>query len=461
MSTDRQTTTDVRVWSIGSRKGQRGVTYDVRWSAAGKPHRTARRTRALADGFRAELLSATRRGETFDIATGLPVSMLPKEAGYSWFEHACAFVDVRWPRSAPRSRQSRADALATVTPALMKQEGGRPAPAELRQALYGWAFIRTVREAGPPPAHLADALEWLGLASLPLSALEDATVAHAALDALTLRADGKPAAANTIARKRAVFYAALKYAVELGRLDAHPLDRIQWTAPKVAEAVDRRSVVDHARARALLAAVRDQGATGRHLEAFFGCLYYSALRPSEAIALTRADLQLPEQGWGELALNHSDPATSRQWTDDGVRSRRQLKHRGKDEVRFVPVPPPLTALVQRHLAEHGTTPDGRLFRSPRGGPLAEAVYGRAWREARRRALTSAEVASPLAARPYDLRHAAVSTWLNAGGPATQVAEWAGHSVHVLLKVYAKCIVGQDDAARRRIGDALEGDGSDV
>jgi hypothetical protein len=36
----------------------------------------------------------------------------------------------------------------------------------------------------------------------------------------------------------------------------------------------------------------------------------------------------------------------------------------------------------------------------------------------------------------------------------QVAEWAGHSVHVLLKVYAKCIDGQDEAARRRIEAAL-------
>ncbi|WP_436837497.1 hypothetical protein [Micromonospora rifamycinica] len=34
-------------------------------------------------------------------------------------------------------------------------------------------------------------------------------------------------------------------------------------------------------------------------------------------------------------------------------------------------------------------------------------------------------------RPYDLRHAAVSLWLNAGMPAIQVAQWAGHSVHVL------------------------------
>ena len=60
----------------------------------------------------------------------------------------------------------------------------------------------------------------------------------------------------------------------------------------------------------------------------------------------------------------------------------------------------------------------------------------------------------MARRPYDLRHAAVSLWLNAGVPATQVAEWAGHSVNVLLRVYAKCIYGQDEAARQRVQAAL-------
>ncbi|MFF3853541.1 hypothetical protein [Micromonospora sp. NPDC002575] len=48
----------------------------------------------------------------------------------------------------------------------------------------------------------------------------------------------------------------------------------------------------------------------------------------------------------------------------------------------------------------------------------------------------------------------MSLWLNVGVPATQVAQWAGHSVHVLLKVYASCIDGQDDAARKRIEGAL-------
>ena len=63
-------------------------------------------------------------------------------------------------------------------------------------------------------------------------------------------------------------------------------------------------------------------------------------------------------------------------------------------------------------------------------------------------------ASPLAARPYDLRHAAVSLWLNAGVPAPTVARRAGHSVEVLLRVYAACIDGEDELANTRISGAL-------
>jgi hypothetical protein len=46
-----------------------------------------------------------------------------------------------------------------------------------------------------------------------------------ALDAIALIIDGKPAAATTIARKRAVIYGALSYAVELDLLAINPLTR--------------------------------------------------------------------------------------------------------------------------------------------------------------------------------------------------------------------------------------------
>jgi hypothetical protein len=55
------------------------------------------------------------------------------------------------------------------------------------------------------------------------------------------------------------------------------------------------------------------------------------------------------------------------------------------------------------------------------------------------------------------RHACLSTWLNAGVDPTQVAEWAGNTVEVLMRVYAKCIHGRDKINRKRIEEALRYD----
>ena len=89
------------------------------------------------------------------------------------------------------------------------------------------------------------------------------------------------------------------------------------------------------------------------------------------------------------------------------------------------------------------------------GRIRESVYTRTWKQAREFGLCPAQAASPLAARPYDLRHAALSSWLNAGVPPTEVAERAGHSVKVLLSVYAACLDGERDAYNARIQDLLD------
>jgi integrase len=222
--------------------------------------------------------------------------------------------------------------------------------------------------------------------------------------------------------------------------------------------------VNHAQARALLTAVRD---TYPALEAYFACLYYAALRPAEARHLRVKDCLLPESGWGELVLLGSTPDAGRAWTDSGKANEdRQLKHRGKRDTRPVPASPEVVEILRRHIGTFPTSPDGRLFvtRVGRAGvplpppfnkPLSMGTAYRVRSAARAAALTDAEYVSPLARRPYDLRHATLSLWLNAGVPATQVAEWAGHSVNVLLRVYAKCVCGQDNVARQRIEAALD------
>jgi hypothetical protein len=127
------------------------------------------------------------------------------------------------------------------------------------------------------------------------------------------------------------------------------------------------------------------------LVAFFGSMYFGALRPAEAATLRKANLALPAKGWGELLLESSTPEAGASWTDSGRRrEERQLKHRAKGETRVVPCPPELTALLHEHLEAFGTAPDGLLFRGVRGGQLAESTYCRTWRRAREDALSADE-----------------------------------------------------------------------
>jgi integrase len=233
--------------------------------------------------------------------------------------------------------------------------------------------------------------------------------------------------------------------------------------------VDKRSVINPTQARVL----RAQRPSGPRLS-LLRRLALRGLRPEEAIALRRQDVKLPEllldeerhgwveagSAWGELHLRAAMPDVGRQWTDDGSsRDSRGLKQRAEGETRRVPCPPALVDLLREHLAGADGESGQLIFRGIQGCPLPTITYRRSWDRAwaRNAVFSVQDYQSPLAHRPYDLRHARLSTWLNSGVAAAQVAEWAGHSVEVLLRVYAKCLEGQDDIAKRRISEAIAAD----
>ena len=450
------TSYQVRFWDTRKISDTARGRYRVRWAVGGREHCKSFAAKALADAFLVTLKDAARDGKPFNPATGLPAQ--PGPAGgpaVTWYEHARAYTQMKWPDLAAKSRRSTAESLTTITLALTAPRRNAPSPGVLRRALFRYAF-NAASTSQPIPAEITRALDWIAKASLPVAALEEPDTVRAVLDACARRLDGKPAAATTTRRKRAVFANALGYAVERRLLPANPLGQIQWKASEVAETVDRRSVASLAQVGRLLKAVRGQGPRGEHMEAFFGCLYYAALRPAEAVALREADCVLPARGWGRIDLAASQPCAGTGWTDDGAsREERGLKHRAPGETRSIPIPPVLVKMLRAHIARYGTSPGGHLFRTARGGPLNDTGWGEVWQRARPIALTPAQQASPLARRPYDLRHAAVSLWLNAGVPATEVARRAGHGVAVLLKVYANCIDGQASAANQRISAALD------
>jgi integrase len=448
---------DVRIWSIRVYEGSTRKTYTVRWTVEGRTFAKTFGTKGLAESWRSGLMCAQRKGESFDTEVGLPEAELRERAArITWYQHATAFIDMKWPSLEAGSRRTLAESLATITCGLVDKPGGFGDTRVLFRALAHWAFNTTARKAGDPPEKYAEAIEWIERHSIRLNALSHPRTARHAFECTLKAPDGTPFKASTATNKRKALSGAIQYAIELGYLPVDPITKISTPRQRRSVKIDRRVVVNPEQARALLNAVAGQGGDSQALVAFFATMYYAGLRPGEVVALREYDLDLPEAGWGELRFQESSPYSGSAWTDSGVAApRKSLKHRNEGECRIVPAHPELVDHLRRHLDTFGTTEDGRLFVNGRGKPLTYGRCSLVWERARRQALTEAQFNSPLAGRPYDLRHAAVSTWLNAGVPAPQVAEWAGHSVAILLSTYAKCIDGQEKQARDRIAEALK------
>jgi integrase len=380
------------------------------------------------------------------------------EPGDGGASGAALFADARWPKVAAKGRISLVEGLMAVTPVLVTSGRGAPEPEVLRQAMRKWAFNPSRRESARPP-EIEAALRWLARSSVPVSALQEASVVGKALDVCGRKLDGSAAAPEYYRRRRRTFYAALKYAVREKHLPANPLDGAddpEWKAPEVSDVVDRRRVANPAQTRALLDAIRATGrAQGPRLVALYGCMYYGMLRPSEAASLALDECRLPDEGWGLLEFSEVRSAAGREWTDDGeVHERRGPKGGPRNAIRRVPIPPVLVQMIREHIGEFGTAPDGRLFRTYRGGIYLPSTLWQVLQKARVAAFTEAQAASPLARKPYDFRHAGVSWRLNAGTPATLVAEWAGHTVEVLYRIYAHCLDGDDERWFTQMEDAL-------
>ncbi|MFG1607425.1 tyrosine-type recombinase/integrase [Actinoplanes sp. NPDC049265] len=461
---------DVRVYKIEERKSKRAgkptFTYRVRWQVAGERFGDSFKTNALAESFRAKLITAQREGVAFDERCGLPEPMARALNTRSWYEHVVAFVDLKWPRASANHRKGIAETLAGATMLLLSSTRGMPPEATLRKALRTYVCNKNRRDAGPPPPDLAPAVAWVAENTVNLTDLAGAPLVRKVLDGLALTLDGRAAAASTVHRKRAVFSGALRYGVELGHFTGHPMDNVKWSAPTAEdEEIDRRAVANQQQARRLLVGVRQ---TTPELEAFFGTLYFAGLRPEEALHLTNDEYERPTRKgeWGWLHLTGATVEIGNSWGDtDDTTEDRGLKHRSRKAVRDVPASPPLCALLDRHIKKWPPGTNGRLFVTRRGPggmyvptagrPVTRNAISTAWRKARKATLTPAEYRSPLATVPYQLRHACLSLWLSMGISPALVARWAGHGIKVLLAVYASWIFGEERAAMDRIAERYE------
>jgi hypothetical protein len=91
---------DFHPWKIQTRKGRK-TPYRVRWVVAGRQFGTSFVTMALAESFRASLITAARKGEGFGTDSGLPESMERTRRDISFYEHAAEFTAAAWPAADP------------------------------------------------------------------------------------------------------------------------------------------------------------------------------------------------------------------------------------------------------------------------------------------------------------------------------------------------------------------------
>jgi hypothetical protein len=209
----------------------------------------------------------------------------------TWYAHARAYTEAKWPHLAPVSRRSVAEALVTVTIALTAKEPGAPEPKVLRRVLFACASNAATREQAPPP-EIAAALGWAERASLPVGELEDtATVRLAG----RLRphpereGGGRVDAASQalgVLQRAGLRRRAGPPARQPGR--PRPVDPPGRRGERGPAGRGQPRPGPHPAGRR----ARPVGA-GQHLEEFYACLYYAALRPSEAVMLREADLHLP------------------------------------------------------------------------------------------------------------------------------------------------------------------------
>ena len=120
-------------------------------------------------------------------------------------------------------------------------------------------------------------------------------------------------------------------------------------------------------------------------------------------------------------------------------------------MREVPLPPELVRRLTDHQRQHGSA--DLVFPTAIGSTATSSNYNPVWARAHKKMWPGSH---PLAeTRVYDLRHCAATTMLRAGVSPAETARRLGHSVDVLLRVYAGVATNERTNANALLDDLLK------
>jgi integrase len=156
-----------------------------------------------------------------------------------------------------------------------------------------------------------------------------------------------------------------------------------------------------------------------------------------------------------VAGSYSD--VGHQYFDPGESRRRPLKGRGPRTTRTIAIPARLVGRLQAHLDEFvGVRADALVFTTPAGSRINLSRFNvNVWTPAREKLFGED---NPLRnVRRHDLRHSAITTWLNAGVTLKTAQRWSGHkTASVLLDTYLGVVRDDVSISLGRVEQALDG-----
>lgn len=397
--------------------------YVVRWKVDGVEHSRARRTKTEADRFRSRLLVAQQDGERFDRLTGLPESWLPRGEDVQLHEWARRWVAEQWPEWAPRTRRNDVYALARLLPLVCESRAPAP-PDAMRDYL-----VRSLRpDVEVDAGHECE--RWLHRWSLTLGNL-DRTVLALASQKLGVGDKGQQLGSETVRRYRRTAHSCIRRAVELDQITSDPWPpaprgRSRRKVNRSRAAVDVRSLPDADAAVAIIQAIKSHQPGSRNYQLMSAVVFYAGLRPSEVAMLRPGALQLPDSGWGSIAVVEADDG----WDEPAE---------PKTGARDVPIHPVLVQLLRGWLDEYRLDARALLFRTRGGRRPSQSNWARALGRACR-------ISGHPRIRVYDLRHSAATLWIRSGVSLAETARRLGHSVETLVSTYIGAMHGDEAEA---------------
>jgi integrase len=478
--------------------------YVLHWKVGGRPKSRAFEGKKQRKAFADRLNRARLAGELFDTETGEPVSWASPaevppaepsaaaEQPTTVFALAVEHIHAMWSTWAGTARRSPVETATITVLALLDPKAPRLKPEEREAAAQ---YLRCVALA--PPAWVKDddgglvepaltagqarAKVYLQRWSLPVDAVR-AAQAEAALSSLYAKQGkwsakeqhrvgaGGEVVRSVRSRRRNEFHALFGRALRHELITVHPLKLVDPTRMKGAS-TGRTREIDLGQVQSLpqgLAFIEAVRARNPRVAAYFAAQLLGGFRPSEGSGLFEPDVDMPEVGWGLVRIWGGTTVPGRrysnsgeQWDDGGQ------KWREADEpAREVPIPPLLVAELRAHRDTFGLGPGGRFFVNSRGNPLTPNNTGKVWREVREELYPTRvdDAGTPLPRRyqdplhrtePYDLRHTNASMLLDAGMKPKEVARRLGHSLTVLMEIYAGLFADDEEEGNAKVDVYME------